>query len=88
MAADACPAVWVEPDPTNLIPVTCSFDTLTNEMTITPTSAFPPSALIGVGLSGLQDAGGDTQQVRYTLFFTTEFVDPLPFKTYLPVIFR
>jgi len=83
-----CPAVWVEPDPTDLIAVTCSFDPLTNEMTITPTESLPSSATIGVGLTGLGDAGGDTQQVSYPLFFTTEFVDPLPFKTYLPVIFR
>jgi len=88
MAASACPDVWVEPDPSDLIPATCSFDTLTNEMTITPTDSLPSSALIGVGLTGLSDAGGDTQQVSYPLFFTTEFVDPLPFKTYLPLILR
>ena len=77
MAAGACPNVWAEPDPTNLIPVTCSFDTLTNEMTITPTSAFSPSAIIGVGLSGLVDAGGDTQQVSFPLFFTTVNTAPI-----------
>ena len=77
MAAGACPDVWAEPDPTNLIPVTCSFDTLTNEMTITPTSAFSPSAIIGVGLSGLVDAGGDTQQVSFPLFFTTVNTAPI-----------
>ena len=88
MAASACPDVWVEPDPSDLIPATCSFDTLTNEMTITPTDSLPSSALIGVGLSGLVDAGGDTQQVSYPLFFTTEYVDPLPFKLYLPLISR
>jgi len=51
----------------------------------------PPAScrpLIGVGLSGLQDAGGDMQQASYPLFFNTVFVDPLPIKLYLPVIFR
>ncbi len=88
MAAGACPDVWVEPNPADLVAVTCSFDPAIYEMTITPTNSLPSSALIGVGLSGLGDAGGDTQQVSYPLFFTTEFVDPLPLKTYLPVIFR
>ncbi len=88
MAAAACPAVWIEPNPADLIPVTCSFDTDTNEMTITPTESLPSLATIGVGLTGLGDAGGDTQQVSYPLFFTTEYVDPLPFKTYLPLISR
>jgi glycosidase len=88
MAASTCPDVWIEPNPADLIPVTCTFDPAIYEMTITPTDPLPSSALIGVGLSGLADAGGDTQQVSYPLFFTTEFVDPLPFKTYLPVIFR
>ncbi len=88
MAAGVCPDVWVEPNPTDLIPVTCTFDPLTNEMTITPTDSLPSSATIGVGLTGLSDAGGDAQQVSYPLTFTTEFVDPLPIKSYLPVIFR
>lgn len=88
MAASACPTVWIEPNPADLIPVTCSFNAATNEMTITPTDVLPSSATIGVGLSGLGDAGGDTQQVSYPLFFTTIFVDPLPIKSYLPLIFR
>ncbi len=88
MATGACPAVWIEPNPADLIPVTCSFDTDSNEMTITPTESLPSLATIGVGLTGLGDAGGDTQQVSYPLFFTTEYVDPLPFKTYLPLISR
>ena len=83
-----CPNVWIEPDPSDLIAVTCSFDTDTNEMTITPTDSLPSLATIGVGLTGLSDAGGDVQQVSYPLFFTTEFVDPLPYKTYLPLISR
>ena len=88
MAAASCPTVWIEPNPADLIPVTCSFNAATNEMTITPTDVLPSSATIGVGLSGLGDAGGDTQQVSYPLFFTTVFVDPLPIKSYLPLIFR
>jgi hypothetical protein len=88
MAAATCPDVWVEPDPADLIAVTCSFDPAIYEMTITPVDLLPSSALIGVGLSGLGDAGGDTQQVSFPLFFTTEFVDPLPFKLYLPLILR
>ena len=83
-----CPLVWIEPNPTDLIPVTCDFDLATNEMTLYPFDPLPSSALIGVGLSGLGDMGGDTQQVSYPLFFTTEFVDPLPFKLYLPLILR
>ncbi len=88
MATDACPDVWIEPDPVDLIPVTCAFNPAIYEMTITPTDNVPSSATIGVGLSGLQDAGGDAQQVSYPLSFTTEFVDPLPIKSYLPLIFR
>ena len=88
MPAATCPDVWIEPNVTDLIPVTCSFDPATNELTITPTASLPSLALIGIGLSGLGDAGGDTQQVSYPLFFTTEFVDPLPIKSYLPVILR
>ena len=88
MAAGSCPNVWVEPNPADLIPVTCAFNPAIYEMTITPTDSLPSSATIGVGLSGLQDAGGDAQQVSYPLSFTTEFVDPLPIKSYLPVIFR
>lgn len=88
MAADACPEVWVEPDPADLIPVTCSFNPAIYEMTITPTGGWPSLALIGVGLSGLGDAGGDFQQVSYPLFFTTESTDLLPYKLYLPVILR
>ena len=88
MASDTCPAVWVEPNQADLVDVSCSFEPLTNILTINPVSGWPSSSTIGVGLSGLGDAGGDTQQVSYPLFFTTEFVDPLPYKTYLPVIFR
>lgn len=88
MPAAVCPDVWIQPNPADLIPVTCSFDLATNELTITPTDPLPSMAEIGVGLSGLVDAGGDTQQVSYPLFFITEFVDPLPIKNYLPVIFR
>jgi len=77
MAASTCPDVWIEPNTTDPVPVTCSFDPVTNELTITPTSAFPPSALIGVGLSGLGDAGGDVQQVSYPLFFTTVNTAPV-----------
>ena len=88
MAAASCPDVWVAPDTADLIPVTCSFDPTDNKMTITPTDPLPSSALIGVGLSGLQDAGGDMQQASYPLFFNTVFVDPLLVKLYLPVIFR
>lgn len=84
----ACPLVWIEPNPADLIPVTCSFNPAIYEFTITPTGGLPSSSLIGVGLSGLQDAGGDTQQVSYPLSFTTEFVDPLPIKLYLPLILR
>ncbi|NLG40414.1 MAG: hypothetical protein GX544_01830, partial [Chloroflexi bacterium] len=84
----ACPLVWIEPNPADLIPVTCSFNPAIYELTITPTGGLPSSSLIGVGLSGLQDAGGDTQQVSYPLSFTTEFVDPLPIKLYLPLILR
>ena len=88
MAAATCPDVWVEPNTTDLIPVTCSFDPAIYEMTITPIGDLPSLSLIGVGLSGLQDAGGDTQQVSYPLFFTTVFMDPLPIKLYLPLILR
>ena len=88
MAAATCPAIWIEPNPADLIPATCSFDPAIYEMTVTPTGGLPSSSLIGVGLSGLQDAGGDTQQVSYPLFFTTVFMDPLPIKLYLPLILR
>ncbi len=83
MAATACPAVWVEPNPANLIPATCNFDPLTNEMTITPTNNLPWGADISVGLSGLVDAGGDAQQVSFPLTFTTEYL-----KVFLPLILR
>ena len=83
MAATACPAVWVEPNPANLIPATCNFDPLTNEMTITPTNNLPWGADISVGLSGLVDAGGDTQQVSFPLTFSTEYL-----KVFLPIILR
>jgi len=83
MAAGACPIVWIEPNPADLIPVTCSFDPLTNEMTITPTNNLPWGADISVGLSGLVDAGGDTQQVSFPLTFSTEYL-----KVFLPVILR
>ncbi len=83
-----CPDVWIEPNPANLIPVICDFDLATNELTLYPIDPLPSSALIGVGLSGLSDMGGDTQQVSYPLFFTTEFVDPLPIKLYLPLILK
>jgi glycosidase len=83
MAATACPAVWVEPNPANLIPATCNFDPLTNEMTITPTDNLPWGADISVGLSGLVDAGGDAQQVSFPLTFTTIFL-----KVFLPLILR
>ena len=83
MAAGACPIVWIEPNPADLIPVTCSFDPLTNEMTITPTDNLPWGADISVGLSGLVDAGGDAQQVSFPLTFTTIFL-----KVFLPLILR
>lgn len=88
MPTATCPNVWIDPDPADLVAVTCSFDPATNELTITPTDPLPSLAVIRVGLSSLVDAGGDTQQASYPLFFTTEFVDPLPIKSYLPVIFR
>ena len=68
MAAASCPDVWVAPDTADLIPVTCSFDPTANKMTITPTDPLLSASLIGVGLSGLQDAGGDMQQASYPLF--------------------
>ena len=88
MAAATCPDVWVEPNPADLIPVTCSFDPTIYEMVITPTDPLPSSSVIGVGLTGLADVAGDIQQVSYPLFFTTEYVDPLPIKLYLPLILR
>ncbi|MDY0124766.1 MAG: Ig-like domain-containing protein, partial [Anaerolineaceae bacterium] len=83
MAADACPDVWVEPNPTDMIAVTCTFEPLTNEMTITPTAGFPPGANISVGLSGLSDAGADVQQINYPLTFTTKYL-----QLFLPLIFK
>ena len=83
MPASICPAVWIEPDPANLVDVTCSFDPTIYEMTITPTNSMPWGAEITVGLTGLVDAGGDTQQVSYPLSFTTEYL-----KQFLPVIFK
>lgn len=83
MAASACPAVWIEPDPANLVAVTCSFDPAIYEMTITPSNSLPWGAEISIGLSGLVDAGGDTQQVSFPLSFTTRY-----FKLYLPIIFK
>jgi glycosidase/fibronectin type 3 domain-containing protein len=79
----SCPDVWVEPNPADLIPVTCGFNPAIYEMTITPTNNLPWGADISVGLSGLVDAGGDTQQVSFPLTFTTEYL-----KVFLPVIFR
>jgi glycosidase len=83
MAPSACPLVWIEPDPANLVEVTCSFDPAIYEMTITPTNSLPWGAEISVGLTGLADAGGDTQQVSFLLSFTTEYL-----KQFLPVIFK
>jgi len=83
MAPGACPLVWIEPDPANLVEVTCSFDPAIYEMTITPTNSLPWGAEISVGLTGLADAGGDTQQVSFPLSFNTEYL-----KQFLPVIFK
>ncbi|MGB4596070.1 MAG: Ig-like domain-containing protein [Anaerolineaceae bacterium] len=77
MSDGACPAVWVVPDSTDLVAVTCSFNTITNQMTITPTGGFPPLSEITVGLSGLIDFGGDVQQVLFPLSFSTINLAPM-----------
>ncbi len=81
MPSTACPNVWIEPNPADLIPVSCSFDPAIYEMIITPTSNLPRGAEISVGLTGLVDAGGDTQQVSFPLTFMTEYI-----KLFLPLV--